>query len=80
MFAEVGDRLVVGGDPGRAALIVAVPHGDGTPPYVVRWVSTGHIAMVSPAEFSRIVRAEQPDRSASPLAQRPISERITRGS
>ena len=59
MFAEVGDRLVVGNDPDRTGLILAVPHGDGTPPYVVRWMSTGHIAMVTPAAFSRIVRAEQ---------------------
>jgi Domain of unknown function (DUF1918) len=56
MHADVGDRLVVGMEPERVGLIIAVPHADGTPPYVVRWLSTGHIAMVSPGQFGRIVR------------------------
>ena len=60
MYAEVGDRLVVGGDPERAGLIIEVLHADGTPPYVVKWLSTGHIAMVSPLQFGRILRAERP--------------------
>ena len=59
MYAEVGDRLVVGGDPDRAGLIIEVPHADGSPPYVVKWVATGHIALVMPAEYARVVRAEQ---------------------
>jgi hypothetical protein len=59
MYAEVGDRLVVGGDPARTGLIIGVPHADGTPPYVVRWLATGHIAMVMPAEYARVVRAGQ---------------------
>ena len=59
MYAEVGDRLVVGGDPERIALIVRVPHADGTPPYIVKWLATGHIAMVMPAEYARVIRATQ---------------------
>jgi hypothetical protein len=57
MYAQVGDRLSVGADPERNALIIAVPHTDGTPPYVVRWLATGHIAMVSPGQFGRVIRA-----------------------
>jgi hypothetical protein len=56
MRADVGDRLVVGVDPERVGLIIAVPHADGTPPYVVRWLATGHIAMVSPGQFGRLIR------------------------
>jgi hypothetical protein len=56
MYAQVGDHLVVGGDPGRTAVIIAVPHADGTPPYVVKWQATGHIAMVSPGQFGRVIR------------------------
>jgi hypothetical protein len=65
MRAQVGDRLVIGVNPERVGLIIAVPHADGTPPYVVRWLSTGHIAMVSPGQFGRVVRGggdeAQPD-------------------
>ena len=60
MYAEAGDRLMVGGDLERTGLIIEVPHADGTPPYVVRWLATGHIAMVMPAEYARVLRAEQP--------------------
>jgi Domain of unknown function (DUF1918) len=55
MYARSGDRLVVEGDPGRTALIIEVPHEDGSPPYIVKWLADGHIAMVSPGEFARIV-------------------------
>jgi hypothetical protein len=57
MYAQVGDRLVVAGDPDRSAVIIGVPHPDGTPPYVVKWQATGHIAMVSPGQFGRVIRA-----------------------
>jgi hypothetical protein len=59
MYAEVGDRLIVGGDPERIGLIIDVPHSDGTPPYVVKWLSTGHIVMFSPGQFGRVLRRDQ---------------------
>jgi hypothetical protein len=55
VFARIGDRLIVDGDPDRAGLIIGVPHEDGSPPYIVRWLANGHIAMVSPGQFARIV-------------------------
>jgi Domain of unknown function (DUF1918) len=57
MYAKVGDRLIVEGDPARTALIVGVPHEDGLPPYVVKWQADGHIAMVSPGQFARVIPA-----------------------
>jgi hypothetical protein len=58
MYARAGDLLVVDGDSKRFGLILEVPHADGTPPYVVRWQPTGHIAMVSPGQFARVIRGE----------------------
>jgi hypothetical protein len=59
MYAHVGDRLIIEGDPGRTGIIIGTPHEDGSPPYVVRWLANGHIAMVSPGQFARIVPAQQ---------------------
>ena len=58
MYAQIGDRLIVEGDPARAGLIIGLPHEDGSPPYIVKWLANGHIAMVSPGQFARIVPAE----------------------
>ena len=69
MYARVGDRLIVEGDPDRAGLIIGVPHDDGSPPYIVKWLANGHIAMVSPGQFARIVPADRPTGSqAEPLS------------
>jgi hypothetical protein len=56
MYAQAGDVLVVDGDSKRIGLILQVPHADGTPPYVVKWKATGHIAMVSPGQFAQVIR------------------------
>jgi hypothetical protein len=55
MRAHVGDRLVVG--EGRMGEVVGVPSADGSPPYVIKWLKDGHIAMVFPDQYSRIVPA-----------------------
>ena len=60
MHAQVGDRLLVGHDPRRIGLIIGVPRPGGQPPYVVKWLSDGHIAMVFPDQFARIVPAGHP--------------------
>lgn len=57
MHARVGDRLVVGED--RIGEVVGVPSADGSPPYIIRWLQGGHIAMVLPDQYSRIVPAEE---------------------
>jgi hypothetical protein len=65
MFAHVGDRLIVEGDAARTGLIIGVPHADGSPPYIVKWLASGHIAMVSPGQFARILPAEHKAEAAS---------------
>ena len=60
MIAHIGDRLLVDGT--RVGLIIGVPHEDGTPPYIVKWLSDGHIAMVVPDYHMRIERVgDRPD-------------------
>ena len=48
--AEVGDWLVVKGttiaQPDQRGLITEVRSADSSPPYVVRWLTTGHVATV----------------------------------
>jgi len=56
MRARVGDRLVVGTD--RIGEVVGVPSADGSPPYIIKWLRDGHIAMVLPDQYSRIVPAK----------------------
>jgi hypothetical protein len=59
MHAHVGDRLVVEGDMARTGLIIDVPHADGSPPYIVRWLADGHVAMVSPGEFAGVIPGDK---------------------
>lgn len=61
MRANVGDLLVVPGPEIRTGLVIRVLGPDGTPPYVIKWQSDGHIAMVTPGEYSRIVPACRKD-------------------
>jgi hypothetical protein len=48
-------RLV--GDQG--GLITEVHSADGSPPYVVRWLATGHVATVFPGPDAIVVTPEQ---------------------
>ncbi len=66
MYAHVGDRLIVEGDEARTGIIIDVPHADGSPPYIVKWLAGGHIAMVSPGEFARVIPATHPAGTAPP--------------
>ena len=57
MRARVGDRLVAdGADRRRVCEIIRLNHADGSPPYVVRWLSDGHIALLFPGPYARLVR------------------------
>ena len=56
MRAQVGDLLIaVGADSNRACEIIRLNHPDGSPPYVVRWLSDGHIALMYPGPYARLV-------------------------
>jgi hypothetical protein len=67
MRANIGDVLVVAGSESRTGLIIDVIGHDGAPPYVVKWRSDGHIAMVTPDAYSRIV----PSSDGTPPEQLP---------
>jgi hypothetical protein len=69
MRAHVGDLLVVPGPETRTGLVIRVLGRDGAPPYVIRWQSDGHIAMVTPGEYSRIVPAGQKSGSGDVAGQ-----------
>ena len=58
MQAHVGDRLVCEGthvgDPRRVGIVTGLRHQDGTPPYVVRWISDNHESVVFPGPDARL--------------------------
>ncbi len=60
MEAQVGDRLVPDGDHHRVGLIIGMHNADGSPPYVVKWLSDGHIALVFPGPYTRVMRGSPP--------------------
>jgi hypothetical protein len=63
MKAHVGDRLIMEsvhvGEPRRIGVILELRHPDGTPPYLVRWLDTGHEGLVFPGPESRVEPAVQ---------------------
>jgi hypothetical protein len=62
MIAHTGDRLVVEGvhvgDTRRVGVITEVRHPDGSPPYQVRWLDSGHEALVFPGPEARVEPGE----------------------
>jgi Domain of unknown function (DUF1918) len=70
MRASVGDVLVLPGGEGRTGLVIGVVGKDGAPPYAIKWRSDGHIAMVTPDPYSRIVRAGRSHSAAAPPGDR----------
>lgn len=58
MKAKVGDRLVIDGtnvgDKRRVGVVTGVAHPDGTPPFVVRWLSDDHESVVFPGPTARV--------------------------
>jgi Domain of unknown function (DUF1918) len=63
MKAKVGDWLVVKGvavdRPDQRGLITEVHSSDGSPPFVVRWLDTDHLATVFPGPDAVVVTAEE---------------------
>jgi Domain of unknown function (DUF1918) len=68
MKVSVGDRLMADGDHGRVGVVIGLRNPDGSPPYVVRWLSDGHIAMIFPGPYTRIVPGDHPADAAEPAA------------
>ena len=58
MRAKAGDKLLTGS--GSAGIIVDVLGADGHPPYIVRWLTAGNIAMVDPDPYARVIPAGNP--------------------
>jgi hypothetical protein len=63
MKAKVGDWLVIKGTtidrPDQRGLITEVHSSDGSPPYMVRWLDSGHVATVFPGPDAVVVTAEE---------------------
>ena len=56
MKAQAGDRLVIDGEGGgREAVLLESRSRDGSPPYVVRWLADGHVTLVYPGPYARIL-------------------------
>jgi len=55
-MAKAGDRLLAGS--GSVAVILDVIGADGHPPFIVRWLAGGNIAMVDPDPYARVIPAE----------------------
>lgn len=73
MKAKVGDWLVIKGAtldrPDQRGLITEVHSSDGSPPYVVEWIDTDHVATVFPGPDAVVVTAEE-QKAADQRAQR----------
>ncbi len=63
MKAKVGDWLVIKGTtidrPDQRGLITEVHSSDGSPPYVVHWLDTDHVATVFPGSDAAVVTAAE---------------------
>ncbi|MFV8050934.1 DUF1918 domain-containing protein [Mycobacterium sp. 48b] len=74
MKAHVGDFLVVKGTTTdqheQHAEILEVRAEDGSPPFVVRWLVTGHEATVYPGPDAIVVSAAEHSRAAERAAER----------
>jgi hypothetical protein len=55
MKARVGDRLLPDGEQRRAGVIIGLQNVDGSPPYVVKWLNDGHIALVFPGPYTKVM-------------------------
>ncbi|MFI7546833.1 DUF1918 domain-containing protein [Actinoplanes sp. NPDC049599] len=64
MQAHIGDRLVLEGthlgDARRTAVITALRHRDGSPPYEVRWLNDGRTTLIFPGPEAHIETTRLP--------------------
>ena len=63
MRAKVGDWLVIKGTTversDQRGVITEVRSADGSPPYTVRWLTSGHVATVFPGTDAVVVTAAE---------------------
>ena len=63
MKAKVGDWLVIKGTTvdrsDQRGMITEVRSADGSPPYTVRWLTTGHVATVFPGSDAVVVTSAE---------------------
>jgi hypothetical protein len=80
MKANVGDWLVIKGrtteHSDQRGVITEVHSSDGSPPYVVRWLATGHVATVVPGPDAIVVTPEEQE-AADERAQERAAHRAT---
>lgn len=81
MKANVGDWLVIKGRtndrPDRRGVITEVHAGDGSPPYHVRWLDTGHEALVFPGPDAVVVTPAEQEQADKRARSRFASARAT---
>ncbi len=74
MKANVGDWLVIKGTTTELAdqrgLITEVHGADGAPPYVVRWLTSGHEATVFPGSDAIVITAAEQQQADERARQR----------
>mgnify|MGYP001014147331 CR=1 FL=1 len=67
MRAKVGDWLVMKGTTtgqhDQRGLISEVHSEDGSPPYVVRWLTTDHVATMYPGPDAIVISAAEHERT-----------------
>ena len=83
MKAKVGDWLVVKGttvqQPDQRGVITEVHSADGSPPYVVRWLTTDTEATVFPGVDALVVTAAEQEAADERARIRAASVQITTG-
>ena len=89
MKAKIGDFLMIKGttvdQSDQCGEITEVRSTDGSPPYVVRWLASGHVATVYPGPDAIVLTpaeqeaADQRTRSRHASAETAASHHITSG-
>jgi Domain of unknown function (DUF1918) len=69
MQARVGDRLIPDGDTDRIGLVIGLQNANGSPPYVIKWLSSGQ-----PGDRQARWRLRRgcPDPGHQPSGSRPV--------
>jgi hypothetical protein len=82
MKAAVGDRIVtasgVVGGAVRDGVVTECPHGDGSPPYRVRWSDTGEETLVYPGADTIVDQEARAGRDAAAASGEPDQARQAR--